>query len=61
MATAEQRLGQLEGAYEHLATKADLSELKADLKGEMAVHLRWMMGLQLAGLTAVAAILKILS
>lgn len=27
MATLEQRVGQLEGAYQHLATKADLAQL----------------------------------
>ena len=35
MATPEGRLSRLEGAYEHLATKADLQELKADLLKEM--------------------------
>jgi hypothetical protein len=35
MATLEERFGRLEGAYEHLATKADLADLKADLKGDM--------------------------
>ena len=32
MATVDQRVSKLEGAYEHLATKADLSDLKAELK-----------------------------
>ena len=32
MATVEQRVSKLEGAYEHLATKADLSDLKTELK-----------------------------
>ena len=35
MATPEGRLSRLEGAYEHLTTKADLQELKADLLKEM--------------------------
>ena len=51
MATVEQRVGQLEGAYEHLATKADLAELKADLTMRMVM-------IQLVGYTAVAAIVS---
>ena len=34
--TAEERLSRLEGVYDHLATKADVAELKAELKGEVA-------------------------
>ena len=35
MATPEERLSRLEGAYEHLATKADLQELKVDILKEI--------------------------
>ena len=35
MATPEERLSRLEGAYEHLATKADLQELKVDILREI--------------------------
>ena len=31
----EDRVSRLEGAYEHLATKADLAELKAELKSDI--------------------------
>ena len=31
MTTIEDRVSRLEGAYEHLATKADIAELKADI------------------------------
>ena len=31
MATIEERVSRLEGGYEHLATKADLANLKIDL------------------------------
>ena len=31
----EDRVSRLEGAYEHLATKADLAELKAELKADI--------------------------
>ena len=34
--TAEERLARLEGVYEHLATKAGLADLKAELKADMA-------------------------
>ena len=50
MATVEQRLSRLEGAYDHLATKADLEKLKSDLTLRMAM-------LQLAGMAAVATIM----
>ena len=32
----EERVSTLEGTYPHLATKADIAELKGDLKSEMA-------------------------
>ena len=35
MSTPEERLSRLEGAYEHLATKADLQELKVDILKEI--------------------------
>ena len=34
--TAEEHLARLEGVYDHLATKADLADLKAELKADMA-------------------------
>ena len=42
MATAEQtnplaeRVSRIEGGYEHLATKADLAQMKAELKADIA-------------------------
>ncbi len=63
MMAMEERLSRLEGAYEHLATKADLAELKGELKAEMAemegglkaemAHMevrlvRWMIGIIVA-------------
>ena len=63
----EGRLGRLEGAYEHLATKADIALLKsdiADLKAElfdkMNVHMRWMIGIQIASLVGIVAVLRLL-
>ena len=34
--TIEERLARLEGVYDHLASKADLAELRAVLKEDMA-------------------------
>ena len=63
----EERLSRLEGAYEHLATKADIAMLKADiadLKAElfekMNVHMRWMIGIQIASLVGIVAVLRLL-
>ena len=33
MSTMDDRVSRLEGAYEHLATKADVAELKAEIAG----------------------------
>ena len=63
----EERLSRLEGAYEHLATKADLAELRSDIAGlradlfdKMNVHMRWMIGIQIASLVGIVAILRLL-
>lgn len=34
--TTEERVSRLEGAYKHLATKADLADVKAELKAALA-------------------------
>ena len=49
MATTEQRLSRLEGAYEHLATKADLHTLETRLT-------RWMVGLMVGAISAALGI-----
>lgn len=56
----EERVSRLEGAYDHLATKADLAELKADLNRTLIQMVIGLAGLQLIGLGAVAAILRFL-
>ena len=33
--STEERLGKLEGAYNHLATKADISDLRGELKTDI--------------------------
>ncbi len=45
--TIEERVSRLAGSYEHLATKADLAELKVEL-------IKWMVGL-MVGSVAVAS------
>lgn len=71
MTTLEQRVGQLEGVLPSLATKEDLGQLevrltrdignlKADLKSELIKVVIGLAGLQLIGLGAVAAIMKLL-
>ncbi len=41
----ENRVGRLEGAYEHLATKADLERLRADLTWRLFIGMGVYMGL----------------
>ena len=53
MATTEERLSRLEGAYDHLATKADVAALEARL-------LRWLLPTFVASLAAVAAIARLI-
>ncbi len=56
MVTTEERVTALETEFRtelrHLATKADLSDLKAELKTEIAHQTRWFLG----GLMATAGI-----
>ena len=71
MATLEQRVSRIEGAYEHLATKADLSQLENRLISDInqlenrlvndfnqleTRLIKWMVGLQLGSIVALAAI-----
>ena len=51
MATVEEisnRVSRLKAAYDHLATKADLANLKADL-------IKWMVGTLVVGMVAAVA------
>ena len=57
MTTDSDRISRLEGAYEHLATKADIGEMKtiiAELKAEMRLQ-RWLSLAVLAVVIAEAA------
>ena len=49
MASVEERLSRLEGGYEHLTTKADLANLKADL-------IKWWGGMIIGGMVAASSI-----
>ncbi len=44
MAGIEERLSHLGGGYEHLATKADVANLKADFRDLENRLIRWMIG-----------------
>ena len=46
---------------EHYATKEDLAKLEAQLKTDVNRVIMWMAGIHLLGLTAVAAIMRLLS
>ncbi len=48
IASLEQRVAHLEGAYQHLATKADLRELEGKLYQMESRLLRWLVGTILA-------------
>ena len=50
------RVSRLEGAYGHLATKADLAELKSDLTAAIAAQTRWLAGLVVASAAAAAGV-----
>ncbi len=61
MATIEERVSHLEGASGQWATKSDLAELKAELKGDIGSLVKWMAMFQLGGLAAIAAIMGFLA
>ena len=60
MATIEQRVSHLEGGFEHLATKADVAELKAELKAEIAQSesrvIKWMIGLMVPSIAVASTV-----
>ena len=64
MASIEQRVTSLETEFRtelrHLATKADLVELKSELRGDLLKAVIGLATLQVVGLGATAAIVKLL-
>ena len=67
MTMLEERVSSIEGAYDHLATKADVQELRGDLMVEIRASevrmIKWvaclMIGTALGTVTAVAALLRL--
>ena len=52
----EDRVGRLEAGYEHVATKADIGELRAEM-GKMEARLvKWIVAWTLGAIVAVATI-----
>ena len=43
-----ERLAHLEGAYAHLATKADVEQLRGDLDRSISSLIKWMVGIAVA-------------
>ena len=56
MTTTEERITALEAGTEHLATKADLAEIKADLHALETRLVKWMVGMMFGGMVTAAAI-----
>ncbi len=56
MTTEVERISRLEGAYQHLATKADVAELKAELHLMEVRLLRWGMATVLASVGVASGI-----
>ena len=61
MATVEERVSRLEGAYEHLATKSDIANLRADMASLKAELIKWMVGTLVVGMVATATIVRAIS
>ena len=63
MTTLEERVSSMEGAYDHLATKADLERLRGELMSEMRASetrlVKWNAGMMIGGLVAMAALLRL--
>lgn len=70
MATAEERLSYLEGAYEHLATKADIARLEGQIETSNATlreHIsnseksliKWMVGTGIGVVLGLSAIIGV--
>ena len=63
MTTLEERVSRLEGAYEHLATKADVADVKTDISEVKAALyqmesrlIRWMVGMLLGSVVGASSI-----
>ena len=54
--TVEERLGGLEATLEHLATKTDVANLRAEMLAMKSELIKWMIALMLASATLAAAV-----
>ena len=54
MATTEERVSRLEGEYGHLATKADIAELRGELQG-----MKWTLGVAIGGVAVGLGVLQL--
>ena len=61
MATIEERLSRLEGAYQHLATKSDIANLDVKMANHKADLIKWMVGTLVVGIVATATIVRTIS
>lgn len=59
--TTAERVSRLEGAYEHLATKADIARLEGEIHRVEGRIVRWMVTVTLISATAGAAIVTALN
>lgn len=53
------RLGHIEGALPHFATKADIADLRADFERQLRLMTWTLAGVILAGMTLLVAILRL--
>ena len=60
MSTLDQQTSRFESGYKHLATKADIADLKSEIKSDIAQLesrlLRWMIGMLLASVVAASSV-----
>ena len=56
MTSIDERVARIEGGYEHLATKADIAELRSEVR-----TMKWMLGLGLMAVVAVSAVLQMIA
>ena len=60
MTELTERVARLEGAYEHLATKADIERLRADLTKQIAQQINRVIVVQVSVMGLAVALLKYL-
>ncbi len=59
MVTVEERVSRLEGGYEHLATKADLANLRTDIQSIEIRLLVRLGGLMITGFAVMVTVLRL--